>query len=263
MTELLHLTYDGNFKLESNATVLMSSVCNEEGKGTDIQLQLDVTPMHPQGGGQPTDTGKISSENGTSVIVKFVSLDRSSDIVTHTCSVSPDDDLNAIMNDFSVGSKVKVFVDADRRRILSECHTAGHVVDSAMAKCGQTLQPIKGYHFSEGPYVEYKGTIPLEERAELLESLKEAFSGLLDEDIETRIETLIKDDAEAICNRLQQNFDFSGYEREVRIVTAANMSSPCGGTHVRSTGELKARGWNVVGIKSKKGAVRVRYAPSS
>lgn len=275
MTELLHLTYEGNFKLECEAKVVMCILCDKRDQkdqkaGNDkneIQVQLDVTSMHPQGGGQPTDVGKLMMENGDILDVDFVSIDRASNIVTHTCSISSADagverEASVIL---PVGSQVKVSVDADRRRLLSECHTAGHVVDSAMAKVGLSLPPTKGYHFLDGPYVEYKGKIPPEEREELVKSLQGAFTSLVDENIETKIDMFQKDEAEAICNRLQQNFDMSMYEdgSDVRIVTVADWSCPCGGTHVKSTGELKARGWNVTGIKSKKGVVRVKYSPST
>jgi len=51
-------------------------------------------------------------------------------------------------------------------------------------------------------------------------------------------------------------------EGNIRVVTVAGWSSPCGGTHVKSTAELKERGWTITGIKSKKGAVRVKYNPA-
>ena len=50
-------------------------------------------------------------------------------------------------------------------------------------------------------------------------------------------------------------------DHHVRIVTVAGWSCPCGGTHVRSTGVLKERGWSILGIKSKKGVVRIKYGP--
>lgn len=43
-----------------------------------------------------------------------------------------------------------------------------------------------------------------------------------------------------------------------RIVTVAGLACPCGGTHVRSTGQLA--GARVTKVKAKKGAVRVSYA---
>uniref|UniRef100_A0A7S4JP57 Threonyl/alanyl tRNA synthetase SAD domain-containing protein n=1 Tax=Odontella aurita TaxID=265563 RepID=A0A7S4JP57_9STRA len=119
---------------------------------------------------------------------------------------------------------------------------------------------VQGYHFLDGPYVEYKGSIPPEERGSLLTDLQAAFQDLVKDDIATTIETLSKDDAERVCNRLAKNFDFSEFgEEDVRVVTVAGWPCPCGGTHVKSTGQLIERGWSITGIKCKKGVVRVKY----
>ena len=152
-------------------------------------------------------------------------------------------------------------VDPVKRQAFSECHSAGHVVDAAMAKCGLCLPPTKGYHFLDGPYVEYKGTIPAPDRIPLLEELKKAFQTLLDEDIPTTIEVMDKHTADGVCNRLAKNFDFDMYQDDefIRIVTVAGYPCPCGGTHVRSTSALKEKKWNVTGIKCKKDIVRIKY----
>lgn len=114
--------------------------------------------------------------------------------------------------------------------------------------------------------MEYKGSIPAEEREGLLTQLQQAFADLVEEDIATKIETLSREEAERVCNRVQQNFDLSEFstgDAPLRIVTVAGWTCPCGGTHVESTAELKKRGWGITGIKSKKGVVRVKYGPSS
>ena len=90
---------------------------------------------------------------------------------------------------------------------------------------------------------------------------------LIDEDLPTNIQTLPIGEAESLCNRLAQNFNMKDYTSAedpnplVRVVTVAGANCPCGGTHVRSTGALKERGWIVKGLKCKKGVVRVRYGP--
>lgn len=202
-----------------------------------------------QGGGQPSDKGVIGGMQ-----VEKVTLDRSTGIVTHTGVKVDGSSLP------SVGDNIRLIVDACLRRKLSECHTAGHVVDAAMAKCGLCLPPTKGYHFLDGPYVEYRGTIASSDRADLLEKLSHAFKILLDEDIPTKIKEMSKIEAYRICNRLAHNFDFGDYPEEtVRIVTVANFPCPCGGTHVKSTGDLKKSRWGIKGIKCKKGVVRIKY----
>uniref|UniRef100_A0A7S4N7J1 Threonyl/alanyl tRNA synthetase SAD domain-containing protein n=1 Tax=Odontella aurita TaxID=265563 RepID=A0A7S4N7J1_9STRA len=268
-TELKHLTYSGNFELKCTATVLACRLCSPsdedatasaEQSVTKVEMNLDVTTMHPQGGGQPTDIGNIFSEGGAArAIIDRVSLDRETGVVTHHGRVESTTG-GDLSENFSPGDSVSVAVDPSRRLVLSECHTAGHVVDSAMARCGRILPPTKGYHFLDGPYVEYKGSIPPEERGSLLTDLQAAFQDLVKDDIATTIETLSKDDAERVCNRLAKNFDFSEFgEEDVRVVTVAGWPCPCGGTHVKSTGQLIERGWSITGIKCKKGVVRVKY----
>jgi Ser-tRNA(Ala) deacylase AlaX len=288
-TELIHLTYDGNFMLECEATVLSCQIINatttttsgskndqkDNNMNNDQELQkqvalhLDRTVMHPQGGGQPSDIGVIeimidNNNNGngndgkTAVSATKVTVDRASGVVTHVVGgVSSSIDL------LQVGQPVRVLVDPEVRRILSECHTAGHVVDSAMAQCGRILPPVKGYHFLDGPYVEYKGSIPLEERDELLVNLQRAFADLVEQDISTVIETMSKTDAIELCQRVQQQqpgtINLDEFGNEVRMVTVAGWCCPCGGTHVRSTSDLRERKWGIVGIKCKKGVVRVKY----
>lgn len=278
-TELIHLTHEGNFCLECESTVIaINKIACEDvdanGEPSSIPSQqqqytviLDKTSMHPQGGGQPTDVGVISAatEGGSKLQVEKVTIDRETGIVTHAVTLvdGAHDSAENAVTPFEIGSKVQVSVDADNRRLLSECHTAGHVVDSAMARCGQNLPPTKGYHFLDGPYVEYRGKIPPEERETLLENLQAAFKDLVQEDIDTTIQTLSKEKANEVCNNIAQNFDFSDYPGEtVRVVSVANYPCPCGGTHVKSTGDLKDRGWGIKGpIKSKKGVVRIRYGP--
>lgn len=301
-TELIHLSYDGNFQLEADAKVILCKVIQESNQDEPlpsdddddvadtttttlrVELQLDKTPMHPQGGGQPTDIGTImksptENDGAYTATIDKVTIDRASGIATHSGSVtlpssssSNSSSAAAIIADeiFPSNSSVKVTVDSANRLLLSECHTAGHVVDAAMARCDKLLPPTKGYHFLDGPYVEYKGTIDMKDRDEFLSRLKEAYQQLINEDIHTQIQTLPVDEAEELCNRLAQNFnmkDFTSPLEEknpsVRVVTVAGWNCPCGGTHVKSTGVLKERGWCVKGLRCKKGVVRVRYGPQA
>jgi Ser-tRNA(Ala) deacylase AlaX len=142
------------------------------------------------------------------------------------------------------------------------------VVDAAMAQCGKLLKPSKGYHFLDGPYVEYKGSIPATEKDQLLHDLQDAYCQLVNQDLETKIEILSKEEADRVCNRLAgpNYWDVNAFAdtqtQQIRVVTVAGYPCPCGGTHVARTGDLKARQWNITGIKSKKGLVRVKYGPT-
>jgi Ser-tRNA(Ala) deacylase AlaX len=259
-TNMLYMTYEGNWLTECSAQVLGFK---RSADSDMVEVYLDQSVLHAQGGGQPTDTGSITgvTGNGGRVVVEKVLMDRTTGITTHTGSLQDTD------QPLVVGDTVKVTIDAENRRILSECHTAGHVVDSAMARCGKFLQGSKAYHFLDGPYVEYKGTIAVDEREGVLKNLQSAFCQLVDENINTTIDILSKEEANAVCNKQgAQHFDmdvFADKKGQVRVVAVAGFPCPCGGTHVRSTADLKERQWGVTGIRCKKGVVRIRYGQNT
>jgi Ser-tRNA(Ala) deacylase AlaX len=223
-TNLLYMTYDGNWMAECDAKVLR---VRKNADDEHVQIYLDQTVLHAQGGGQPTDTGVIVGSNGEELHVNKVMVDREAGTAVHHVNLT---DGNCLLDR---GDFVRVKVNEERRRILSECHTAGHVVDSAMARCGKVLKPSKAYHFLDGPYVEYEGAVPPAERNELLTSLQEAFCQLIQEDIPTTIDLLSKRQADEVCNRQAQNFDVDLFAdkrtEQIRVVTVAGYPCPCGG----------------------------------
>jgi Ser-tRNA(Ala) deacylase AlaX len=108
---------------------------------------------------------------------------------------------------------------------------------------------------------EYSGFVPPEEREALVKQLQEAFKELVQEDITTEIRVVDRKVAQEECARLQENFNIDDFtsEQEVRIVTVAGWTCPCGGTHMKSSKDLFERRWGVTGLKCKKGVVRVKY----
>ena len=255
-----------------------------------VDLIFDRTPFHPQGGGQPSDIGfifdnisnasfKVSlmmastsaapssslpSPTSSSLFkppsppsppqVTKCSFSFSTNLVTHHCVYEegqPSFDLDG-------DNSWKLSVDEETRLLYSKYHSAGHLVDSAMYRLGYELPPEKGYHFLDGPYVEYRGAIAAEKREELVTKLKEEFVKLCNEDIPTTICMMAKEEAEKELNRTQKNFDFEVFsDPEVRIVGVADFRCPCGGTHVHSTKELED--FTVTGLKVKKGKTKVKY----
>lgn len=253
----------GNFTYNSPAQLLHlteippseDSTQKAEPLRTKVELVFDQSPFHPQGGGQPTDIGTITSDDGSvSLEVFHVSFSFDTNVVTHHCMLmSPTPP--------TLNATYTLSVDAARRENLSAFHSAGHLVDSAIYRLGYSmLVPKKGYHFTDGPYVEYGNgkQIDQAERKTIVSRLNQEFETLIDQDIPTTICMMVKEDAEAELNRTANNFDFSVFrDPQVRIVGIANFKCPCGGTHVASTSDL--RGFEVTGIKMKKGDLRVKY----
>ncbi|KAG0536870.1 hypothetical protein BDA96_03G099000 [Sorghum bicolor] len=144
--------FDDMGALRYSATVL--SVHQED--GGRVAVVLDATVFHPQGGGQPADTGVISA-GGARFLVEDV---RAKDgVVFHYGRFEGTEQGCGI--GFKEGETVSLEVDAERRSFNSRLHSAGHLLDICVHNVGLFhLQPGKGYHFPDGAFVEYKGVIP-------------------------------------------------------------------------------------------------------
>ena len=141
-------------------------------------------------------------------------------------------------------------VDITRRLLHARLHSAGHLLDVAVTRSGiPGLTATKGYHFADGPYVEYAGELATPETH--IPTLNNILKELIDADIHVDIYDISHEEAEK-----------QGYHapagKSVRIVGYhGHEPCGCGGTHVRSTREIGAI--TVRKIGSKKGVVRISY----
>lgn len=60
------------------------------------------------------------------------------------------------------GRPASLALDSAKRLRHAVLHSAGHAVDKAVvgAVGAGVFSPLKGYHFDDSPYVEYRGTLP-------------------------------------------------------------------------------------------------------
>lgn len=120
-TDILYQTYDGSFQMECEAKVLSYQVLED----ATVQICLNQTVLHSQGGGQPTDKGKIvvssSNENATIEVTKVI-MDRATGVVTHT-GIVKNDDASGDNSQVTVtpGDSAHVKVDEANRQLMSEC----------------------------------------------------------------------------------------------------------------------------------------------
>lgn len=145
--------------------------------------------------------------------------------------------------------EVLLLVDIEKRRLHTRIHSAGHAIDSGIERLGYSdrLIPLKGYHFIDGPYVEYQllnNNIEINEKEikQLEINLQNSLNQIIDEDIKTTI--TIKSAPNSL----------DGF---IRTVNLANSICPCGGTHVRTTKELNKI--VISKIKKKKDIIKISY----
>ncbi len=203
---------------------------------------LDQTIFYAQGGGQPYDQGVIEGKNGVFRVeeVRFME-----GIVKHGGHFES--------GNFEIGEQVKLHVDPERRALHSRLHSAGHIVDMALKRLALAWKPFKGYHFPDGPYVEYVGNLE-GDAEELRAKIEITCNEVLADKAETRIEFLPAGEL------IARGYDVPPIapEKPLRLVHYGDeFAMPCGGTHVHflnDVGTIRIRK-----VKQEKDHVRVAY----
>lgn len=197
-TKLLYLEHMHQYECEA----LVVEVLVEEGKTVVI---LDQTVFYPQGGGQPYDTGSISCRERTFFVeeVRFVE-----GVVRHIGRFEGEV--------FTAGEMVVCSVDVPRRQLNTRLHSAGHLVDMGLKQLDISWEPGKGYHFPNGPYVEYTGSLDGLDKEKIKSDLEDACNQVIQKGMETKV--------------LLTN--------PTRVVMYGGFGIPCGGTHVNNLSEI-------------------------
>lgn len=224
-----------------NALDCGATVTSVETRDERVELRLDQTVFYPQGGGQPCDTGKITAPNGDFIVESVRWVD--GDIVHYGYFES---------GTFMAGDIVSCWVDEERRKINTRNHSGGHLLDLALRRLGIHLVPGKGYHFPEGPYVEYQGEV----EEDFAEKLEAACNELIAENVKTRVQMMSREEAADLCEEFGIHLVPDG--KPMRVVFYGDFGVPCGGTHVNELSEIGHL--RIRKVKSKKGKVHVKYA---
>ena len=128
-TELLY--FDDTFRFECAAAVRSVEPHGDpvDGAPRRYAVVLDRTVAYPAGGGQPSDTGRLV--NGDVVFsIDSVVAGKEDGVVRHVGAFEEG------AAPFAVGDEVTVKVDQDARVLHARVHSAGHLLDVAMANVG-------------------------------------------------------------------------------------------------------------------------------
>lgn len=217
-TKLLYL--DAFNLLECEAEVV--SVFKENDR--DV-VTLSQAVFYPQGGGQPYDTGFIESSSGKFLVeeVRFVD-----EIVKHIGKFEN--------GSFRAGETVKCMVNAERRKLHARIHSAGHLVDKAIAELKLSWIPGKGYHFPNGPYDEYGGNLEGLDREKLKADIEKLCNEYVRKGGKTEVIFMTREKMKEVCHYTP---DFSEAKGELaRVVVHDGYYMPCGGTPVADLSEI-------------------------
>ncbi len=234
---------DDAYLKEAEATVL---AVNDRGG-----IILDRTIFYATSGGQPGDTGVLTRADGSRIAIAATVTGETKDEIIH---IPVDGD-----NVPAVGEKVRLAIDWDRRLNLMRMHTACHLVSVICPF------PITGASVAED---DSRIDLDIPDPS----YTKELVTGRLMEMVRADHPVFIRwiTDGELAANPglvKSKNVRPPMGTGRIRLVLigedAAVDSQPCGGTHVRSTGEI---GEIHIGKIEKKGRenrrFRIRFGPA-
>lgn len=239
MTELLYIT---DFDVEDCEAKIIFMATNEDGR---FDVVLDKTCFYPRGGGQDWDMGVISKD-GASFFVEEVHLDENGD-VHHIGAI--------YRGKFALKDTVRAEVDHDRRSVNSRLHSAGHVIDMAIASLGLNWVAMKGQHYPWLAAVEYEGTWQPEKSEELRLQIETFANKYITMKIDNTLKFMPVEEMHMYCRYVPDNIPKNKPGRVVMY--GDDFGIPCGGTHVKNLGQIGKI--NITKLKEKKGVIRISY----
>ncbi len=187
-----------------------------------------VTPFYPEGGGQVGDRGVIEGVEGG--VLEVVNTVRTSGTILHLCKL-----LNGPKEDFSVGQKIRLKVDRERRIAAMLNHSATHILHYALRdvlgsqvhQAGSLVAPDRlRFDFA------HTGSITQGD----LQTIEEEVNARIRENAAVVHEEMTY--AEALKTGALAFFG-EKYGDRVRVVRMGDFSIElCGGTHVARTGDI-------------------------
>jgi alanyl-tRNA synthetase len=217
MTYQLYLK--NTYLFESNAQVV---TCKKDERDMPYIL-LDQTIFYPQGGGQPCDRGKIVGDDFEYAVRDVRQI---GDEIRHYIEPNQNSAKNSHEN-----SGVRCILDKDRRLLNARYHTAGHLLGNIAEELYPNLKAQKCHAFSGEAYIEFSGSeIPNEE------SLQESLRNIIAKNLSTKIFETDRIQFESAYYKLPYEIPET---KKFRVMQIGNYPPiPCGGTHVKSTGEI-------------------------
>lgn len=214
MTEILYMKdIESNYIREFDARVL--------DRGFDFVV-LDRTAFYAVGGGQPSDTGRLSWSEGSTEVREVTKKGE----IRHHLVQNPD----------IVPDELKGTLDWDRRYAHMRMHTAQHIVSGVVYDFygGRT---VGNQIYQDRSRIDFA---PVTFTDEMLADIQSKCNDIFDKGTKVEISTISRDQLEKEVDAQRANLDLLPKSvRELRVVTIGDFDvCPCAGTHVRSLDEV-------------------------
>src|SRR6185437_199235 len=251
MTE--HLYYADSFLTDFDAVVTEIHELSRDNGQSLWRVALDRSAFYPTSGGQPHDTGRLlaTARSGTELAAEVVQVeeDEHGEIWHHTAKP------------LSTGTSVRGLIDKKRRLDHIQQHSGQHLLSAAFLQIRNA--PTVSFHLGEVTSTIDLAIDTLNEAT--LQQVEELANQIIAEDRTVRVNIVPRSQAEEWL-ALGDLRKLPPREGDIRIIeiaseiseeVAAFDRSACGGTHVRSTGQIG--GLHLRGIEKVRQGWRVEF----
>lgn len=201
----------GYEKLESESTVIFVD---------GDYVVFDKTPLYATSGGQESDHGFAND-----LFIKSVEKNANKTFIHNIPS-----------NNFSVGDKLNLVVNKERRYLLSRHHTSHHLIAHAFDHIMNEVMPQSGFKAEEN-YIRFGFITQQEVNEDIVKKAQDIANKWISEKREIIKEEVSLEEAKSRGALFLQG---AKYGDEVRIVTIKDLVvDMCGGTHLDNTKEVE------------------------
>lgn len=189
---------------------------------------LDETAFFPGGGGQPRDTGLIENDG---MQVRVVRLKRHGEIIIHL--------VDEVSGEIREGDNVKGVVDWNRRYRLMRIHTSAHLMSQAIRQALD--KPVEIVSSGMDPQKARLDFTHKGSTRELFPQIENIANNVVKENRTVKIRLMPRNEAEEYVKKFHESLKTLPQQvSEVRIVDIEGWHAcACGGTHVKSTSEIR------------------------
>ncbi|MDY6777628.1 MAG: alanyl-tRNA editing protein [Candidatus Nanohaloarchaea archaeon] len=204
--------------------------CYQKGFNADIiqigngYIVLDQTAFYPKGGGQPSDTGRLATDSAETQVNR---VRREDGDIRHFVDTT---------DGFSKGDTVEGIIDWERRHRLMRMHTAQHIL-SAVVLDEFDAETAGNQIHEDYSRMDFE---PIQFTDQQLQKLENRCNSIIEEELDVSIYYEDRDDLIEDLPPGRSNLDLiPDHVDPLRVVEIEDTDiCPCGGTHVRNTGEI-------------------------
>lgn len=235
--------------LEDTERALFKAVSGSDDNedGGSLAVATEETIFHPQGGGQPSDSGTITVRPGDeddedeSLIldVKLVRKLPGGQIV-HVGSLNNN---NLQASSFQPSRPVLLTINDSKRTYHSRLHTAGHILGLAVRQLQLAgllpadLSEGKANHAPGSSFVEFHGLI--DSKSDHKTAIQQAANDIVHRNLSVLVHWWDGAQVRARCTAVPDAVPLDPGEEVMRVVEIDGIGAyPCGGTHLPSTADV-------------------------